>query len=143
MAEVREQAGEVIAIRGGSGKLPIHIETIENTWLTNARSEISADVHVHAAFYESLAILRERRRAECIGARASAANGHDDLEIRIQFFELLELMKVAREGTVAVGLTIDSVCGGESGLVVGIRVKADASIVDDVSESVVEMGQQT
>src|SRR5580693_2303436 len=52
-------------------------------------------------------------------------------------------MKVAREGAVAIGLTIDSVRGGERGLVIGVRVKADASIVDDVSESVVEMGQHT
>src|SRR5580693_6291246 len=52
-------------------------------------------------------------------------------------------MKVAREGAVAIGLTIDSVRGGERGLVIGVRVKADASIVDDISESVVEMGQQT
>src|ERR1700693_4641876 len=143
MAEVCEQTSEVIAIRGRSGKLPIHVETVENAWLTYARREISMDVHVHAALYESLAILPERRRAEGVGARASAANGHDDLQIRMQFLELLELMKVAREGAVAVGLTVNGVRGGEGGLVVCIRVKADASIVDHVREGIVEMGQQT
>jgi len=123
MAEVCEQTGEVIAVRGGSGKLPIQIETIENAWLTYARREISMDVHVHAAFYESLAIWGERGRAKCVRARASAANGHDDLQIRIQFLELLQLMKIACEGPVAVGLTINSVLGRESCLVICISVK--------------------
>src|ERR1700692_3500564 len=142
MAELREQTGEVIAIRGGSGKLPIHIETIENTWRNQTRCKIAANIHVHAAFYESRAICGERRRAECVRGRASAPNGHDDLETRIQLLELLELMKVTCEGALDVCLTVDSVAGRDGSLVVCPRVKADASIVDDVSKSVVEMGQK-
>jgi len=69
------------------------------------------DVHVHAALYESFAILWERRRAECVRARASAADGHDDLQIRIQFLQLLQLMKIACESPVAIGLTIHGVLG--------------------------------
>src|ERR1700720_2176650 len=142
MAELREQTGEVIAIRGGSGKLPIHIEAIENAWRNQARCKIAANIHVHAAFYESRAICGECRRAECVRVRASAPDGHDDLEMRIQLLELLELMKVACEGSLAICLTVDRVPGRDGSLVVCPRVKADASIVDDVGEGVVEMGQK-
>src|SRR5450631_672461 len=140
MPEVRDQAGEVIAICGGSGKLPIQIETIENAGLTYARRERSTYVHVHAAFYESLAILGKRGTSECFGVRAPTANGHDDLQVRIKVLELLQLMKVTCEGAMAICLAVDGVRRRDRCLVVSIRVKTHASIVDDVGEGVIEMG---
>src|SRR5450755_4695164 len=128
MPEVCKQTGKVIAVRGGSRILPVHIEAVDDAWLTNTRREISVDVHVNAALYESLAVLGKRRRAERGRVRASAADGHDDLQVRVQFLELLELMKIAGKSAVTIGLTVNSLRCREGCLVISIGVEADALI---------------
>ena len=60
----------------------------------------------------------------------------------LEFLEFLELVKFACKPAMAIGHAVHGVLGRNRFLVVSIGVKADASIVDDVGESVVDMGQK-